>query len=292
MRPSSRTPPAPWIAAIALALLIGCDRKRPTPAPETAATPARLVSLTPSATEVVAALGAADLLVGVDNYTTYPASTAALPRVGTFLAPSVESILRLRPTLVVVDDVHTAVAASLHDLGIRTVECPMHTVADVRRSLERVGAAIGRGAAATAAIAAIDRAIADVKARRHGGPRPRVMVVIDREPSGLGYLITGGPGSWHDELIGLVGADNALATAPTRYPKLSLEELLRAAPDVIIDTTFGADPARLLTDFAPAARVPAVANRRIALLKEPYMMAPSPRVAQALAELEAVVYRP
>ena len=269
-------------------ILLGCRGDRAAPKAEPAA--ARIVSLTPSATEVVAALGATSLLVGVDQYTTYPPEAAALPRVGTFLAPDVEAILRLRPTLVIVDDIHTAVAGSLHDLGIATIDCPMHTVADVRTSLTRVGEKLGKADAARTVIAGIDQAIADVRARRHGGPRPRVMAVIDREPTGLGYLVVGGPGSWHDELLTLVGADNALATAPSRYPKLSLEEVLRAAPDIVVDTTFGADPARAQADWAPAARIPAVANRRIAVTKEPYMMAPSPRMAQALADLEAIVY--
>jgi ABC-type Fe3+-hydroxamate transport system substrate-binding protein len=250
----------------------------------------RLVTLTPSATEVVEALGATPLLVGVDDYTTYPEAATGLPRVGTFLAPNIESILRLRPTLVIVDDVQAGVAVSLRELGIATVECPMHTLADVRSSLTRVGERIGKAEPARAVVAGIDAAIAAVKTRRHGGPRPRVLAVIDREPRGLGTLVAAGPGSWHDELIGLVGADNALATAPSRYPKLSLEEVLRAAPDVVLDTTFGADPARAAQDWAPAARVPAVANGRIAVQKEPYFIAPSPRVAAALTQLEIIVH--
>jgi iron complex transport system substrate-binding protein len=296
-------------AVAGIALLVGflvaaCGRTEPTPGavPGTSGgvhgtsggEPARhrLVTLTPSATEVVDALGATHLLVGVDDYTTYPEAATALPRVGTFLAPNVESILRLRPTLVIVDDVQAGVGTALRELGIATVECPMHTLADVRTSLTRVGERIGRGDQAREVVAGIDAAIAGVKARRHGGPRPRVLVVIDREPSGLGTLVAGGPGSWHDELLALVGADNALAAAPSRYPKLSLEEVLRAAPDAIVDTTFGADPAKAAADWAPAARVPAVANRRIAVLHEPYFIAPSPRVAAALTGLEAILHPP
>jgi iron complex transport system substrate-binding protein len=295
---------APWIALVALlvaAASAGCGTSEPTPGavsgtgvPGTPGEPGRqrLVTLTPSATEVVDALGATALLVGVDDYTTYPEAVKGLPRVGTFLAPNVESILRLRPTLVIVDDVQAGVGSALRELGIATVECPMHTLADVRTSLTRVGARIGRADQARDVVAGIDAAIAAVTARRHGGPRPRVLVVIDREPTGLGTLVAGGPGSWHDELLALVGADNALAAAPSRYPKLSLEEVLRAAPDAIVDTTFGADPARAAIDWAPAARVPAVANRRIAVVKEPYFIAPSPRVATALTELEAIVHPP
>jgi iron complex transport system substrate-binding protein len=284
------------IAAAALGLT-ACRKVEPAPQERASAGTSsdvaapRLVALTPSASEVVAALGATPLLVGVDEYTTYPAEATRLPRVGTFLEPNVESILRLRPSLVIIDDVHTAVAAQLRDLKIATVACPMHTLEDVRSSLLAVGERLGRGDTARALVTGIDAAVAAARARRHDD-RPRVMAVIDREPTGLGYLVVAGPGSWLDELLGIVGADNALATAPARYPKLSLEEVLRAAPEIIVDTTFGADPAQTARDWAPAARIPAVAHGRVTVLKEPYFMSPSPRVALALTELDRIVHAP
>src|SRR5579862_6393211 len=80
----------------------------------------RVVSLTPSATEVVAALGEAKLLVGVDDYSTFPPEVAALPKIGSFLSPNLEAIVRLRPTLVIVDDIHGQAASALQGAGIAT----------------------------------------------------------------------------------------------------------------------------------------------------------------------------
>jgi ABC-type Fe3+-hydroxamate transport system substrate-binding protein len=270
----------------ALALLAACGRTRPADSG-----PPRVVSLTPSATETMAALGATDLLVGVDDYSTYPAEAAKLPRVGTFLQPNLEAVMRLRPTLVIADDIHGAFEQRLHDAGIAAVECPMHTLADVRASLTRVGDKVGRADAARAVVAAIDRALDDAAAKRRTrpGPRPRVLAVIDREPGGLGGLVVAGPGSWIDELLAVEGAENAMMGAGARYPKISSEEVLRAQPTVILDVAFAADPATEDAIWRGVA-VPAVTAGRVVVAKEPYLQAPSPRVTDALARLEAVLY--
>ncbi|HTJ46951.1 MAG TPA: helical backbone metal receptor [Kofleriaceae bacterium] len=241
------------------------------------------MSLTPSATEIIAALGATDQLVGVDDYSTYPASVAKLPKVGTFLQPNLEAVMTLRPTLVIADDVHAAFESRLSDAGIAAVECPMHDLKDVRESFAKVGKAIGRDAQARDQLASIDRAISAARARHHD-VRPRVLAVIDHEPDGLRGLVVAGPGSWLDELLAIEGADNAMAGAGTRYPQISSDEATRAQPTIVVDVAFSADPATApqLWGF--------LAGARIVVAKEPFLQAPSPRVAQALAKLDEILY--
>jgi iron complex transport system substrate-binding protein len=245
----------------------------------------RLVSLTPSATEIVAALGATGLLVGVDDYSAFPAEVTRLPRVGSFLAPNLETIAGLKPTLVIVDDVHGQVAGALADAGIATVACAIHGLPDVKAALRAVGARIGRAAEADRVVqgieAALDRAAADRPAKR-----PRVLAVIDREAGSLGNLVTAGPGSWLDELLAVVGGANVLAAAGVRYPKISAEEVLRARPDVILDLSYAARQG--ITAWNQVA-VPAVAAGRVRALDDAYLIAPSPRVAEALAALARAI---
>ncbi|HEY0190728.1 MAG TPA: helical backbone metal receptor [Kofleriaceae bacterium] len=276
-------------ALLTIVALAGCKPDpSPAPAPAPAPTPApaaRLISLTPSATEVVAALGAAALLVGVDDYSTYPAEVTRLPKVGSFLAPNLETIVGLKPTLVIVDDIHGQTAAALGDAGIATVACAMHDLPDVKLALRTVGARIGKAAEADQLAAGIDAAL-DRAAAHRPAHRPRVLAVIDRESGGLGNLISVGPGSWIDELLAVVGGDNVLAAAPVRYPKISAEEVLRARPDVILDLSY---PARQSLDAWSAVRVPAVAGHRVHTLQEPYLLAPSPRVAAALDALARAI---
>jgi iron complex transport system substrate-binding protein len=250
----------------------------------TRAPAARLISLTPSATEVVAALGATDLLVGVDDYSTFPPEVTKLPKVGSFLAPNLETIVGLRPSLVIVDDVHGQVAGALHDAGIASVACAMHDLPDVKSALRTVGARIGKAAEASKVVETIDGALARATAARPAH-RPRVLAVIDREAGGLGELVAAGPGSWVDELLAVVGADNVLAAAPVRYPKISIEEVLRAKPAVILDLSYAA---RQSTDAWQALKL-APAPTLIAL-QAPYLLAPSPRVAEALAALAQALH--
>lgn len=251
------------------------------PASVPAAKPAtaRLISLTPSATEVVAALGATGELVGVDDYSTFPPEVGKLTKVGSFLAPNLEVIVGLKPSLVIVDDVHGQVAGALGDAGIATVACAMHDLPDVKSALRTVGAKIGKTAEAERVVEAIDGALERAAAARPAR-RPRVLAVIDREVGGLGNLIAAGPGSWVDELLAVVGAENVLAGAGVRYPKISTEEVIRARPAVILDLSYAA---RQGTEAWKAlALTPAPTPIAI---QAPYLLAPSPRVADALADL-------
>ena len=273
----------PLVLVLAVSI-VACGRGGTDPAgPEV-----RVVSLTPSATEVVAALGATQALVGVDDYSKFPPEVAHLPKVGSFLQPNLEAIVRLRPTLVIVDDVHAATARGLADAGIASVECAMHALPDVRAALLKVGAQLGRLPQADAQIASIDAAIDAARAHRPTKP-PRVLLVIDREAGGLGGLVAAGPGSWLDELLAIVGGNNAIVEAGTRYPKLGLEQILRAAPEVVIDASYAAKDG---VDTWKDVAIPAVAARRVIALdpeRYPYLAGPSPRVQLALEALARAI---
>jgi iron complex transport system substrate-binding protein len=113
-----------------------------------------------------------------------------------------------------------------------------------------------------------------------------VLLVIDRQAGGVGNLVTAGPGSWLDELLAVVGGENVLRAAGVRYPKISTEEVLRARPDVILDLSYAARDS-----LAPWQRlaIPAVASGRVRALSDAYLIAPSPRVPEALAALAAAI---
>lgn len=274
------------VAMIVAGALVACDK----PAPPVGGA-ARIVTLTPSATELVAALGAADALVGVDEYSTYPARVAALPKVGSFVAPNFEAIVALRPSLVVADDIHDDAAAALTGAGVPVVRLPMHALPDVEDALTKLGARLGRSAEATARREELAAAKA-AAGKRLVGRGHAVLIVIDRAPGGLDGMIAAANGTWLDELVAMTGAGNVLAGAATRYPKLSAEEIVRTAPDTILDVSYAADPATAAREWAARpelASVPAIAQGRVRVLKAPYFLAPSPRMAAALTELEAAL---
>lgn len=277
-----------WLLGLLVLTAIGCSKDRQEPA--AAPTTQRLISLTPSATEVVAALGSAGLLVGVDEYSEFPPEVKALPKVGSFTTPNLEAIVRLEPTLVIVDDIHANAAGALHDARVSTVECKMHTLPDVKAALRAVGAKIGKAREAEAVVAKIEAAVETARAQRPA-KRPRVLMIIDREAGGLGNLIAAGTGTYVDELLAVVGGENVLAGAGVKYPKISMEEVLRAQPEIILDMSYAARGAKGLDPWREAV-VPAVKSGRVVLLAEPFLIAPSPRVDVALAVLAKAISPP
>ena len=265
----------------ALGAFGGCSRGSGPPHPTGGP---RVVSLMPSGTEIVAALGATAELVGVDQFSDDPPEVRRLPRVGTYLAPDLEAIVRLAPTLVILDDVHGQLAATLKDRGIATAACAVHALADVKTCLRDVGAHLGKQGEADRVAAAMDAAVAAARAHQPA-QHPRVLAIIGRDPGGLGDLVAAGPGSYLDELLAAIGGDNVLAGVGARYPRIGVEEVLRARPDVILDLSDSKDGIAPWHDLA----VPAVAAGRVHALSAPYLLSPSPRVDAALADLSRAI---
>jgi iron complex transport system substrate-binding protein len=271
-----------------LLLLFGCGRSERA----TRATDGRhrIVCLTPSATEVVAALGATDEIVGVDRYSVYPAEVQHLPKVGDYVAPNLETILALHPDIAVLDGVQEQVQKRLQTAGITTVSLQAQTIDDIRIALHQVGKTLGRTPQAEALVAALDADLARFRAtaaekRRAAGRAPRVLVVVDRQPGGLAGIYAAGPHTFLDEVLTLLGAENVLADSPVRYSNLAAEHIISLAPDVILETTPITDAALARADWSKLASVPAVANGRVYSVADPVLQAPGPRLASGVARL-------
>ena len=265
-----------WLVLVLVAF--GCHKEpKQKPAAET-----RIVTLSPSATEIVAALGAASLIVGVDDYSKFPPEVEKLPKVGSFLTPNLEAIVALKPTLVIVDDIHKPAAGALRDAGLTTIECPIHALPDVKKALVTVGEKIGKADDAKRVSEQIETAL-DRAASKKPAKRPRVLAILDREAGGLGNLVAAGPGSWLDELLAVTGGENVLPPSSVRYPKLSMEEVLRFKPEIILDASY---PARASIKEWESV------SARVVVLSDDFMVAPSPRVEQALDVMAKAIAAP
>src|SRR5262249_24574749 len=155
--------------------------------------------------EIVFALGAGDLLVGVDQYSDWPAAARALTRVGSELSPSVERILALHPDVVL-----TATSANTKELveqltrlGVRVGVSHADTCDDVWRDIATIGAAVGRSDGATRLVAELRARLDAVRRTVVGRPRPRTLVVVWTDP-----LTVAGGKSFVDEAIGAAGGED------------------------------------------------------------------------------------
>ena len=242
-----------------------------------------MVSLAPSATEMLFALGAGDAVVGVSTFDDFPPEAARRPRVGGIVNPSFEAIVALRPDALVGVQGPTdrGVLDRLSAMGVRQVFPRVESIDEVLASVDLFAALVGR-AREGAALRARLRAELDAVARRvAGAPRPRTLAVFSVQP-----LVVAGRGSWVDEVLSAAGGTNAIDT-PVRYPTVGVEVVLRAAPEVILDLSWHAGGGDLRALLSAHGRVEAVARGRVISLPDPLFVRPGPRVGEAVRQLAA-----
>jgi iron complex transport system substrate-binding protein len=255
----------------------------------------RVVTLTPSLTELVFALGAGDRVVAVSDYCDYPEAAKARPHVGSFLSPAIERILSLQPDLVLLDGVQRDAATMLTQAGARAVAVPMQDLAQVRGAFTVVGEQLGdRQPQAAALLADLDRQIAAVSARVSSLPPRKTMFVVDRQIGSLRGLVAAGPGSYLDELMRLAGGQNVFADMGPRYAKVAAETIEERQPDVILDAihTDPAGAAARREDWSLLGSVAAVKNGRVHILANRMFVTPGPRLGRALQEIAALLHPP
>ena len=266
------------LVTLAFALRAGAD-------PALAPAFPRVVSLNPSLTEILLALGAAPALVGVDDYSARAnAEVASLPRVGGLFDPSLEAIVALRPDLVVLvpSAEQRDLRARLESLGTQVLALENFTLAQLLSSIETLGARVGRGEAARARVAAIRAAFASTARATAGRPHPRAVLVLQREP-----LFLVGGGSYLDEMLRAAGAENVAAKFSEPYPRVDVEWLIAAAPELILDAS--EDPQPAAEHWRRWPSLPAVAAGHVVALPAPQVTLPGPRLERALELLARAV---
>lgn len=248
--------------------------------------PTRIVSLVPTATETLFALGAGDLVVGRCAYCDYPPEVAELPAVADALSAGAERILALRPDLILVGS-----DAQARSLGALTDRVPVRMfiaddLAGVRRSIADLGWLVGREAQADELLAEIDLAFAEAAAAVAGKEPLRVLFVVQHEP----LRVAGGP-SHISELLAAVGAVNVAAEMDRPWPELSAETLVRWDPEVILDGSFApaGDGAGTLAFWDRFVSLAAVRTGRVHRMDEPAVVRPGPRLPRALDYLKRVI---
>jgi iron complex transport system substrate-binding protein len=197
--------------------------------------PRRIVSLIPSATEVLFAIGAGPRVAAVSSFDHYPPQVERLPRVGALVDPDVERILSLRPDLVVVYASQIDLRAQLERARIPVYVYRHGSLADITAGMRAMGNRLGLRAEAEAAAASIERGLAEVAAGVAGRPRPRTMLVIGREPQSLRAInVSGGLGFLHD-LLELAGGRNAFGDVTRESMMVATETILARGPEVILE---------------------------------------------------------
>jgi iron complex transport system substrate-binding protein len=248
--------------------------------------PERIVSIAPSNTEVLFALGLDDRIVGVDSFSMYPAEAAELPQVGDYLEPDLELVVAAAPDLVLASEAHVGtVLSELENLGLPTVVLEPTDLDEIFSGMLLVGDITGEPLPARQLVCDLQARVDVVTEAVADAPSPAVFFELSPD------LYSAGPGSYVDDLITRAGGENVAASAAQMWPQLSAEAVVSADPEVIILADHEAD----VTPETVAARpgwqgVSAVEQDRIVTIDSDLVARPGPRVVDGLEAIAAALH--
>lgn len=255
------------------------------------AEPQRIISLAPSNTEILFALGLGQRLVGVDDFSDYPPEAKAIEKVAG-MEPNKEKIVSLNPDLIVAvggSPAQLEKATALEKLGLTVIVLNPPDIEGVIRNIELVGQATGRSQAAgqmAADLRARVRAVADKTANA-----PKLQVFFELDATDPSKPFAPGPGSFIDGMITLAGGANVAAKAALQWVQLSAEEIIAQNPDVIVlsDADFGITPESVKA--RPGWNViAAVKNGAVYPISANLVSRPGPRVVDGLEQLAKLIH--
>ena len=255
----------------------------------------RIVSLVPALTEMLFAIGAGPQVVGVGNFETFPPEVKTLPRVGALLDPDTEKILSLRPGLVVIYGSQTDLQTQFTRAGIETFVYRHGGINTIFQTMRELGDATGHRPQADRVVSDLQTRIAAVRARVMGRKKPRVLLVIDRQPKTLREIyVSGGVGFLH-EMLEIAGGTNVFADVIKESAQPSHETIISRAPDVIMELQAEgmiapSDVAAATAVWSGLSSLPAVRTGQVHILTGQYLVVPGPRFAQATETLARILH--
>ena len=274
------------ISIVGVLLVAGCA-DAPVSKSIAVANPQRIVSLAPSLTETLFALGVGDRVVGVTRYCAYPPAARVLPRVGGHLDPNFEAIVSLEPDLVVVIPSSRENRRRLESLGIAVLEIDQHDVDAVLESVSTVAEACGVGERGAALRSTIEDRLAAVASTVAGFPRVRTLVVVGHQIGGgaVRSVWAAGPDTFYDGVLWIAGGVNVVDGSVARYPELSREGLTALDPEVVLDVIAGIeernfDLVEVLSGWRRLSELRAVREHRVSVLEGDHMVVPGPRLPE------------
>lgn len=261
--------------------------------------PKRIVSLAPSMTEILFALGLGDRTVGVTSFCDYPEEAKAKPKIGGMSNPSLEAIVSMKPDIVVMttDGNPKEVEERLRSLKIGTYVWKARTLSELPEGIRELGKTLGVSTKADEIAREIEQGIRKASGVKRETKTPtdsfsislltphssrkKVLFIVWPEP-----LIVAGPGTAIDEAVTLLGAENIAAGAKTTYPKYSIEEAIRQAPDVLFIGKASGMDIRAVSQgiLKKLARIPAVKNNAVCYVGDGLYRL-GPRVVKGIEEL-------
>jgi iron complex transport system substrate-binding protein len=252
-------------------------------------TPQRIISLAPSITEIIFAVGQEHRLRGVSRFSDYPLAAAMLPKVGSYTQPDLERIVALNPDLCIAtkDGNPKRVIDRLRSLNIPVYAVDPRNLDTVMSTILDIGTLLDASERAKALVESMRQKVETIKSViKKARSQPLVFFQI-----GISPIVSIGTDSFINELIVLAGGKN-VAAGDIAYPRFSREQVLAFSPEVIIITSMARDVffEKVKADWNRWPNIPAVRNQRIHLVDSNVFDRPSPRLVAALEVLAKLIH--
>jgi len=252
-------------------------------------TPTRIVSLAPSVTETLFALGLDQEIVGVTTSCNYPPQAKMKPKVGSLTTPNLETLVAMKPDLVIgIKGLHKIeLVPELDRLGVPLYISDPSTVKQVLQEIRVIGRLVGKGKDSESLAEKMRKQIETIKGEVYGRLRPKVLYILWHDP-----LMTVGPGSYIEELIRISGGKGIVPQGRPAYSQLNMEEVLAEDPEVVIfaseigGATVKAERQRWLR----WTTLSAVKERRLYTIDSDLLHRPGPRLVDGLAALVKLIH--
>ncbi|MBB5022128.1 ABC transporter substrate-binding protein [Desulfurispira natronophila] len=250
--------------------------------------PQRIVSLVPSVTETLFALGAQSRIVGVTDYCDYPAEARQKNQIGAYADPNLEAIVAARPDLVFASAEmnRPAFVERIERMGIAVYVINPRSLDEVVAMVRSIAHLIDEPSAGRALADAMQERIDAVQARAQERTHPKTLFTIMTSP-----LIVAGPGTLSDDLLRMAGGVNVVEAGPSRYPGWGVEGLLAVDPAVIVATPHTQDGSdKALEYFARWPQLQAVQQGRLVSIHSDLVHRAGPRLVDGLEALHDALH--
>ncbi|WP_455757332.1 ABC transporter substrate-binding protein [Sulfurimonas sp.] len=191
----------------------------------------RIVALSPSVNEIVFALGKGDKIVGNTSYCRYPKASLKITKVGGYFNPSLEKIVALNPTLVVMQENNYKLSQKLQQLGIKTKVIKIDRLSNIKTSILEIGKILGQNKEAKNIIESIDIELEKLK---NITKDKKILVVMGHNTSLASRIFVSGQNLYFDDIINASGNTNALQSKRKGQPVLNMENIIACNPDIVV----------------------------------------------------------
>lgn len=251
----------------------------------------RIIALSPSISETLYALGSGDQMVANTEYCNYPPEARNKPKVGGYFSPSLEKILSLNPTMVILQENNAPLAEKLAKLGIRTTVIRIDTYPSIRQSILTIGRTVGKEAKAQRIVGELDRKLLGLKGIVKD---QKILMVFGHNTDLSKPLYVSGQNLYFDDIITASGNRNALQSSRKGQPVLNLENIISLNPDIIIllapnTRELGLSKADLIRPWL-SLPINAVEKKKIYVEDKAYSSNPSQRLGLFLDDMKGFLH--